>query len=254
MFDELNALGGTQSGVSASHYDQCSKYQILRPQGNGVNFSTAYIEAMRGKSRAKELALAAAANDPWGPAGNPDPPRTPSEKRDSEDPFYFSTNAAADMLNLKDRLTKLAILWSGHPKFPQDTVEINQLILQVLAFGFRKENIFVLYRTGKLRPGHLIQKTVEEKLPVQWTDENGRIRKDRQLRAATKKQLKAVLQHVNPQLVFFFANDHGTNSNHNNGAPTPREGADAFPEDDPFPPTPPPTDFGSGDGDLDSIS
>jgi len=41
MFDELNALGGTQSGVSASHYDQCSKYQILRPQGNGVNFSTA---------------------------------------------------------------------------------------------------------------------------------------------------------------------------------------------------------------------
>ena len=159
------------------------------------------------------------------------------------------------MLNLKggreEQLTKLAILWSGRPKFPQDTVEINQLILQVLAFGFRKENIFVLYSAGILRPGHLIQKTVAEKLPVlnPLTRRN-----DRQLRAATKKQLKAVLQHVNPQLVFFFANDHGTNSNHNNGAPTPREGADAFPEDDPFPPTPPPTDFGSGDGDLDSIS
>ena len=250
FFDELDKLKGTQSGVSASGYNQTSFYQRLRPEGNGVNFSTAYIEAMRSRSKAKDLALAAAANDPWGPADKPTPPRSPAEKEDIEQPFYFSTGHKADKLSLNlrtgDDKDGLAILWSGTPRFPHDTVEINQLIHQLLDFGFKRQNIFVLYGRGKYSPtGHLIGKTVNDLL----RDVNEKAGKARQLRIATEKQLRGVLGTLvrpnSPKLVFFFANDHGFNTG---PGIVSREGADTFPIDAPPGRS---EDIGDEDEDLD---
>ncbi|HTV65775.1 MAG TPA: hypothetical protein VMD98_09230 [Bryocella sp.] len=227
MFDELNGLGGTQSGVSASAYFQEAYYQVLRPLGNGVNFSTAYIEGMRDVTTVAEpMASTAADNDPWGPSKNPNPPRSPSEAQFAEQPIYFSTGAAGDALDLKDHAADGAvILWSGQPKLPLDSVEIRALVLQFVALGYNPQNIYVLFGKGTLSGRKdLVGEVVKTDLST------------KQLRAATNKQLQKVINVINGdddiKFVFFFANDHGWN---NVFAPNglPRVGGDLYPSDPP---------------------
>jgi len=213
MFDELNGLGGTQSGVSASNFPQPAIYQLPMPLGNGANFSTAYILAIRdGITVAQPMALAAADDDPWGPSRNPDPPRDEFEK-DLEQPIYFTTGAAADALDLKGHSKNGAvILWSGRPDISLDGAEISRLIIEFVSLGYNQNNIWVLYGSGKYsKTKDLVGIAVNiKKLPAT------------QLRAATLKQLKFVIAAIpKSDFVFFFANDHGYNNRH--GGIVPRQ-------------------------------
>jgi len=242
MFDELNALGGTQSGVSASTYWQEAYYQVLRPLGNGVNFSTAYIEGLRDITKVAEpMASTAADNDPWGPSNNPTPSRTAAEMQGSEQPVYFTTGAAADALNVEDhKVDGAVILWSGQPTLPLDAVEIRQLVSQFVELGYNKTNIYVLYGQGHFsKTKHLVGEVVETKLG------------GAQLRAATKKQLVKVMGAIQNddgiKFVFFFANDHGWNNMRGNDKS--RIGGNLYPTDPPSYYAPSATDE-VGQGDL----
>jgi hypothetical protein len=204
MFDELNGLAGTQSGVSASDFWEPAIYQLPMPLGNGVNFSTAYIQAIRkGTTVVQPMALAAADNDPWGPSPAPAPPRDEFEDFE-EQPIYFTTGAAADALDLKDHWNNGAvILWSGRPDISLDGAEISRLIFEFTKLNYNPANIWVLYGSGRYsKTKDLVGIAVAtNKLPAA------------QLRAATLKQLKFVIAAIpNNDFVFFFANDHGYNN------------------------------------------
>ena len=246
MFDELNGLGGTQSGISASNFDAPAYYQILRPVGNGVHFATAYLEGMRDVfTRAKAMASVGADNDPWGPANNPNPPRVMGvEMQGLEQPVYFTTGDAADNIDLTTYPgTGVVILWSGEPAYPLDSIEIKQLIYKFVALGYQAKNIYVLYGKGFYsNKNNLVGKAVWDKL--------GNVQGPKQLRAATKKQLDKVFAELQgrPEVPFvlFFANDHGYNDMM--GGVVPQEGGGEYPTDGAPPAYDPyPTDIGQED-------
>ena len=239
MFDELNVLGGVQSGISASSYRQRAIYQLPLPLGNGVNFSTAYIQAIRNNiTTAEPMASKAADNDPWGPSPGPTPPRD-LEIQNSEQPVYFTIGAGADALKLSDyKDNGVAILWSGEPDEVLDGAETSRLILELIRLKYKPTNIWVLYGSGKYSKGtDFVGIAVNNNLPAT------------QLRAATRKQLQAVANKIvmnNNNFVFFFANDHGWNNAR--GGAVPRAGWEG---QIPYNYYPPGTDdIGSGDEDL----
>ena len=239
MFDELNALGGTQSGISASTFNQLANYPNPGPNppgGNGLDFVWAYINGMKVTPRAESIAAVGAGDDPFGPNNDPITPRG-NEPIGAEQPWYFSTGAGADNLQVARQPRGIAVLWSGDPGIVDRDQIIKVVNTLTTTFGYQPKQIFVLYKSGMLPTG-------------MGGDPLGNQLKNLNivLRAATKKQLTNLFnqafganQMVKPNFIFFLANDHGFNTamapagapkQGNNGGSVPSSG-----------------DYGGGDGD-----
>jgi hypothetical protein len=221
MFDELVALGGTQSGTSAARHNETSRYPKRPPNGVGHDWVTRYVMAMGAAATARPTAAFAAANDPWGT--NPGAPRI-MEAMGTEHPQYFSVGAGADNLMLHQP-GGLAILWSGQPNL-YDRDQIVAALNQLVAMGYTRDRIFVFYGSGVLRQnhpivqGHMVDPNTGMPLVPSIT-----------LRAATLNALDGLFMarfgpaaRCKPSSVFFLANDHGFNTAFNMGGAVPRDG------------------------------
>ncbi|MFL5347149.1 MAG: hypothetical protein ACJ8AT_20380, partial [Hyalangium sp.] len=233
MFDELVALGGTQSGTSASRHNETSRYPKRPPNGVGHDWVTRYLGAMAAGNTARTTAASAAANDPFGT--NPGAPRF-MEVMGTEHPQYFSVGAGADNQMLF-QAGGIAILWSGQPTI-YDRDQIVAALGKLVAMGYTRDRIFVYYGSGRLRQnhpivqGHIINPATGMLLNPPIT-----------LRAATQNALSGLFAmrfgpnaQCKPGSVFFLSNDHGFNTSINLGAAAPRGSdigdPDAYPDPD----------------------
>lgn len=220
MFDELIALGGTQSGTSAARHNETSRYPKRPPNGVGHDWVTRYVQAMGGGAMARATAASAATNDPWGT--NPGALRI-MEAMGTEHPQYFSVGAGADNL-LLHQAGSLAILWSGQPNL-YDRNQIVTAVSALVAMGYTRDRIFVFYGSGRLRQNHPI-------VQAHMLDPMGRpLVPSITLRAATFNALDGLFMArfapaamCKPGSVFFLANDHGFNTAINLGGAVPRAG------------------------------
>jgi hypothetical protein len=220
MFDELNALKGTQSGVSASEFAQTSNRPVsVANGGNNTDFVQAYLNALQaGVAKAKPLAATASRNDPWGPSPVTIPARG-VEVMGTEQPVYFSTGAAADNLKAVPPLPGglgLAVLWAGNPD-GWDRDQLAQSIDLLCAGGYTGSQIFVLYGKGQVSgPASGAPNAIATSM-MNCGGGATPVPQDH-LRTASWKQLLILLKRFKlpqwgfPQQVFFFADDHGWNS------------------------------------------
>jgi hypothetical protein len=220
MFDELVALGGTQSGTSAARHNETSRYPKQPPKGVGHDWVTRYVQAMGGGAMARATAAFAAANDPFGT--NPAAPRF-MEVMGTEHPQYFSVGAGADNLTLH-QAGGLAILWSGQPNL-YDRDQIVSALNALVAMGYTRDRIFMFYGAGRLRQNHpIVQGHILDPMGMPLVP-------GITLRAATLNALDGLFMArfgpavmCKPSSVFFLANDHGFNTAVNMGDAVPRDG------------------------------
>jgi len=252
MFDELSGLGGLQSGISASTYNQKARYPstgqvggVFMYTGNGYDFTFAFLRSLLLPNLASErIAAFASANDPWGTNPNPFPPRK-GETQNTETPVYFAQSAilaglaftepAEQSAPLAPQQKPLALLWSGEPnQIDRDQTALMVRYLRLL--GYPIDRIYVMYGQGQVAPNNPVAIAFANQfgaLP------NAAFMADH-LRMATKKQLSAFLQSkfpnpdpqkISPAYVVFFANDHGFNTAFAGGAAVPRDGGSGVPAD-----------------------
>ena len=241
----IDDLAGTltfnpMSIVSASFFNQTASYPVDPVNGgNGTDFIWAYVRALQQPAETAQLAAAlASANDPFGWAAMPNPARG-NEKLGAETPEYYSQNQGDNitlMATGRDRI----ILWAGQPN-EVDDAQLNQLLLQLVAapLGFDKQNIIILFASGRPKNGALVQ-TMKQLYGNDQTH----------LRQANQKQLDIALQWAFPagdgpksSFFFFLAADHGCNNafqaepkGGNGGLPI-EDGGDWGNGDDDYPPS-----------------
>lgn len=212
MIDDLAGLvvANPMSIVSASFYNQTASYPIpVNMGGNGTDFIWAYVRALANLNNptAQKTAAQASNDDPFGWGFKPNPARG-VEIRGSETPEYWA-QANGNGIALKRAANEVnsVILWAGHPK-QVDDAQLAQLITTLLALGYSKDNIVVLFGSG--RPLNSQVATVMQANNFDPTH----------LRQADLNQLLIVLQQwafpagVNnpPQFLLFLAADHGCNN------------------------------------------
>lgn len=239
MFDELAALKGMQSGVSASLHNQLSNYPLatfvketntLVYTGNGFDFTFAFNRSMLLPGLgSQKMALFSATNDPWGPSGVTFPIRV-GEKQGAEQPVYFASAAAAMTKPLSPRAKNAVVfLWSGQPNLI-DQAQIAQMIQYLQMIGYPASSIYAFYGFGMLPLNNPVVLAFGAGRPAAFFNDHLRQANSAILAVyfATKFALPAADL---PTYVAFFANDHGFNTCVNNGAATPRIGGDGIPLD-----------------------
>jgi hypothetical protein len=210
MFDDLNRLASPQSGVSASLFNQTSRYPLALPNGNGFDFVYSYLLAMKNPNISSgNLATLAAKFDPWGLNPNPIPARG-AEAQNTETPTYFSNMPPnTDRIPLAPQFLPFVILWSGQPN-TVDRDQTLQMVKQLKALGYQSGQIVLLFGSGKIDPMDPL---------AMYLAGNGFV--PQQFRQANPRQLNTVLQKFFPKnpnqqfftnFIFFFANDHGFNT------------------------------------------
>jgi hypothetical protein len=212
MIDELAKLGGLQFILAACRYDKGANRCIPAAKGgNETDFLRSYITGMgAGDKTALEMAVEAAKNDPFGPGEDPVPARK-AEVKGSESPTYCSVKGEKITkfgLGSDLKLTRvvegkregrgIAVLWAGDPQIEcRDTFV--RLVDKLTAIGFKKEQIYLFYKTGRPGVGHPLR----ARIPMD------------NCKAATKDDLEAFFDKWfdasknNPEQVFFFVGDHG---------------------------------------------
>jgi hypothetical protein len=229
MFDELNALGGMQSGVSAALHDQLATYPLavynkaankVKYTGNGPNpgvygggdFVYAFNRSMLLPVVASEnMALWAATNDPWGQSAATYPVRM-GETQFEEQPVYFFSKAAAMTQPLAPRPENaLVFLWSGIPNLI-DQAQVAQMIQYLRLLGYPPSSIYAFYGFGSLPKTNPIV--------TAFGNQTANFLKDH-IRQANSTQLdlffnlkvnKNFIFNRNPAYIAFFATDHGLNT------------------------------------------
>ena len=260
MFDELSRLTGSQSGVSASRYNEKASYPLSKLDantnrvvytGNGYDFTYSFLRSMLMPWLASEkMASFSAADDPWGQNPNPIPGRM-GETKGTEQPIYFaqteifittdSTGAAVvaqpagqaaqpyeETVPLAPQKNGIAFLWSGQPNLI-DQAQTALMIRYLRLLGYPIGRIYVLYGQGKVAPGN----PVAQAFAANGVLPNNAFLTDH-IRQALKKELSLMLLTVGMKganYVAFFSTDHGYNTALDAGGAAPREGAGGVPGD-----------------------
>ncbi|MGE0480811.1 MAG: hypothetical protein AB7Q17_10115 [Phycisphaerae bacterium] len=237
FFDELNALGGTQTMTAACHFNRKARYPSAG--GNGKDWAWTFIDELPPiLNSGRRRAFKAATNDPFGPWPCPNPPRI-NEPIGFEQPSYRSTNGIDALISeriLNGERVAVFIYAGGTPN-RHDKEQAVAAVSRLVARGVPHNRIFVFYRQGKVAPAHPLRPFVNAGVD---------------LRAAGKQPLVTVMNHLaqladgqRPQAILFLAIGHAANSDPalGGGDATPREGGEDEPDDLPTPED----DGGNGD-------
>jgi hypothetical protein len=232
MIDDIDAVvsqtKNPTSIVSASFFNQRSLYP-LPEGGNDLDFIWAYDVALGTLNNPTALTLAeqAAANDPFGWAADPSPPRN-GEVKGSETPEYYSSNNGDGTAVKRDgNEANRVILWAGIPE-PTDDYQLSEIVKELLDLGFKKENIIVFFGAAWYSPANSRLVTTMQAKNFDSTH----------LRQATAGDLQRQITNwafppnsLNPPKFFFFlAADHGCNNAVQENNWEKINGQDALPE------------------------
>lgn len=241
FLDELNALGGKQVAGTAARHDETARYPLFCNAGGvRADWIDAYAHVFAANITALDMIDLASTDDPWGTnpglampgacVDNMIPPYNGpallgmrrGEAVNSEHPqFYTIGNGAAIKIELTLPQNRLAILWSGQPNWV-DEGQIATMVDKLLAMNHLPSRIFILFRNGKVPPAN-----IGGRIALNIGAGAGQV-PAANVRVAEKCALEKVFNDhygvgkPNPELLFFFANDHGANTGQNNGNATPR--------------------------------